>query len=136
VPVASQQRYGTLRYHGETPVSQPQTLTWLGRTRVALTSQTLVLLHYCIFQRKRLHLCFATDTISAHLNAFDKTARLQRLSHCSATVAVAQPLGLSPERFRKTQWPDGRRPLVIREKAVLELTSKDAHPLPLLIDPL
>jgi hypothetical protein len=61
-------------YHGGPPVSQPQTLKWFGKTRVALTSQTLVFLHNCTFQRNRLHPSFTTDTISAHLNSVDKNA--------------------------------------------------------------
>ena len=40
--------------HYAPQVSQPRTRNWLGRTRVCLTSQTLVLLHACTFQRNRV----------------------------------------------------------------------------------
>ena len=77
----------------ETLVSQAQTLKCLGTTPVALTSQTLDLLRACTFQLSPVSFSLTMHAAVARVNALTGPTA-GAVSHCSATVAVAQPLGV------------------------------------------
>jgi hypothetical protein len=108
-------------------MSRPQTRMWLGKTRVALTSQATpeflpwIFPHHiaCIRFRRCCGSCERSQSTvflqwCGHKNA---PLPLAGNNHCSASVA--QALTVSPERFPATQWPGSRLQWVADVKAAL-----------------
>jgi len=99
---------------------------WLGRTLVALTSQTLALLNVYTFHPCQLSLNSTMDKAVARRMLSQVCVLLQcpnhkkRVSQPLAWTATLEPYSMSPsnsgssEEFLKIQWPGSRRKLRFR----------------------